>query len=118
MQPIKRTDKLINFILLRFITFKPIHLLYVLEFLKTNHIETNRVKDAKWLISNNCFSVAQFEKILAAFDYDDSKFKLATFGYDYIINKENFLNLMPSFYHKTEKEELKKFYNEKTTKQN
>jgi len=86
--------------------------------LKVNHIETNRIKDGKWLISNNCFSVVQFEKILAAFDYDDSKLKLATFGYGYIIDKENFLNLVNSFYHKTEKEELKKFYNNKTTKQN
>jgi hypothetical protein len=86
--------------------------------LKINHIETSRVKDAKWLISNNCLSVAQVEKILNAFDYDDSKLKLATFGYDYIIDKENFLNLANTFYHKSEKERLKEFYNTKTQKTN
>ena len=86
--------------------------------LKDNHIESFRTKDAKWLISNSCLNVMQMEKILAAFDYDDAKLKLSTFGYDYIIDKENFLNLINSFYHKTEKEELKKFYNQKTIKQN
>lgn len=86
--------------------------------LKDNHIESYRTKDAKWLISNNCFSVMQTEKIFAAFDYDESKLKLAKFGYDYIVDKENFLNLVNSIYHKTEKEELKTFYSSKTQKQN
>jgi len=84
--------------------------------LKTNHIERERTKDAKWLISNNCLNVAQMGKILAAFDYDDAKLALSEFGYDYIVDKENFLNLVGSFRHKYESEELKNFYANKTTK--
>jgi|GEM_PF-1527844 len=85
---------------------------------KCNHIERYRIKDAKWLISNSCLSVIQIEKILTAFDYDDSKLPLAEFGYDYISDKENFMNLLKSFGHKTEKEQLKTFYSDKTTKKN
>ena len=86
--------------------------------LKDVHIERYRIKDAKWLISNNCLSVVQTEKILATFDYDDAKLTLAEFGYDYITDKENFLSLINSLIHKTEKEQLKAFYTNKTTKQN
>lgn len=83
-----------------------------------NHIELNRMKDGKWLISNSCLMVTQAGKILTAFEYDESRLKLAKFGFDYIIDKENFLNLLPLFRHKFEIEELKKFYTDKTTKQN
>ncbi|HTA63481.1 MAG TPA: DUF4476 domain-containing protein [Bacteroidia bacterium] len=84
--------------------------------LKTNHIERDRIKDGKWFISNNCLSVAQTEKTLAAFDYDESKLALAEFGYDYITDKENFMALEKTLRHKYEIEELKKFYNDKTKK--
>jgi hypothetical protein len=84
--------------------------------LKTNHIERDRTKDAKWLISNNCLSVVQMGKILTAFDYDDAKLTLSEFGYDYIIDKGNFLNLVNSLLHKYAKEELSTFYSTKTTK--
>ena len=86
--------------------------------LKTNHIERERTKDAKWLISNNCLNVVQMEKILTAFDYDDAKLVLSEFAYDYITDKQNFLNLVNSLMHKYEKEELNTFYSTKTTKQN
>jgi hypothetical protein len=84
--------------------------------LKDNHIERYRIKDAQWLISNNCLSVVQTEKILSAFDYDDAKLTVAEFAYDYITDKENFMNLLTSFRNKTEKEQLKTFYSTKTTK--
>lgn len=84
--------------------------------LQNNHIELNRVKDAKWFISNNCLSISQLEKVFTAFDYDDSKVQLAKFGYDYFIDKENFLNILTSIKYKSEKEELKTFYTEKTKK--
>ncbi|MEO8761900.1 MAG: DUF4476 domain-containing protein [Bacteroidia bacterium] len=84
-----------------------------LKILQNNHIELNRVKDAKWFISNNCLNVSQTEKIVAVFDYEGSKEKLAEFGYDYLIDKENLLNLLPILKYKTEKEELKKFYSKK-----
>ncbi len=87
-----------------------------IKYLQNNHIELNRVKDAKWFISNNCLNVSQTEKILSVFDYEDSKEKLAEFGYDYLIDKENLLNLLTSLKYKTEKEELKKFYAKKTIK--
>jgi hypothetical protein len=87
-----------------------------LKILQNNHIELNRVKDAKWFISNNCLNVSQTEKIFTLFDYEDSKEKLAEFGYDYLIDKEKFLNLLNSLKYKTEKEELKNFYAKKTTK--
>jgi len=86
--------------------------------LKSNHIERYRIKDAQWVISNNCLSVVQTEKILAAFDYDDAKLILAKFGYDYISDKENFMNLLNSLTHKTEREQFKTFYSDKTTKKN
>jgi hypothetical protein len=89
-----------------------------INILKDVHIERYRIKDAKWLISNNCLSIVQTEKVLATFDYDDAKLILAKFGYDYIVDKENFLKLVNSLLHKTEKEELKTFYTNKTTKQN
>ena len=84
--------------------------------LQNNHIELNRVKDAKWFISNTCLSISQAEKIFTVFDYEDSKVQLAEFGYDYFIDKENFLNILNSLKYKTEKEALKKFYLAKTTK--
>jgi len=87
-----------------------------IKIFENNHIELNRVKDAKWFISNNCLSISQIEKIFALFDYEDSKIQLAEFGYDYFIDKENFLNFLNSLKYKTEKEELKKFYAKKITK--
>ena len=87
-----------------------------IKILQNNHIELNRAKDAKWFISNNCLNVSQAEKIFTLFDYEDSKLKLAEFGYDYFIDKENFMNILNSLKYKTEKEELKKFYSKKTTK--
>jgi hypothetical protein len=87
-----------------------------MKYLQDNHIELNRIKDAKWFISNNCLSIFQAGKILGLFDYEDSKAKLAEFGYDYFTDKENFLNLLTAVKYKTEKEELKKFYTEKTKK--
>lgn len=89
-----------------------------IKYLKDNHIELNRTKDAKWLISNNCLSIYQAQKVLAVFDYEDSKLQLAKFGYEYLIDKDNFLNFLKSLNYKTEKEELRKFYANKTTKQN
>ncbi|HXU26770.1 MAG TPA: DUF4476 domain-containing protein [Bacteroidia bacterium] len=86
--------------------------------LKDDHIERYRIKDAKWLISKTCLSIAQTEKILSVFDYDDAKLILAEFGYDYVVDKENFMALEKSLRHKYEIEELKKFYIDKTTKQN
>jgi len=86
-----------------------------LKYLQDNHIELNRVKDAKWFISNHCMSVDQLIRVLGFFDYEDSKVKLAEFGYDYVTDKEAFLNTLNACKYKTEKEELKKFYAKKTT---
>jgi hypothetical protein len=87
-----------------------------IKIFKNNHIELNRIKDAKWFISNTCLNVSQIEKIFTVFDYEDSKLQLAKFGYDYFIDKENLLNILNLLKYKTEKEELKKFYLAKTTK--
>ena len=78
--------------------------------LQLNHIELNRIKDAKWFISNNCMQVSQALKILQTFDYDDSKLKIAQFAYPYIQDKDNFMNFIAGFKYKTEKEKLKAFY--------
>ena len=60
--------------------------------LKENHISNNRMKDAKWFITHNCLNVAQFEKVLLTFDAERFKEGLAEFGYDYLVDKSNFLN--------------------------
>ncbi len=81
--------------------------------LKDNHIELNRVKDAKWFISNTCLSVVQTQKILTAFDYEDSKLDLAEFAYNYLYDKDNFMRFLKSLKHKTDLSKLEKFYDNK-----
>ncbi len=83
--------------------------------LKENHIELNRIKDAKWFISNNCISVTQTQKVLTAFEYEDSKLQLAEFAYNYLYDKDTFMQFLTSLKYKTQKEELETFYNKKTT---
>jgi hypothetical protein len=87
-----------------------------IRFLKNNHIELNRIKDAKWLISTTCLNVIQTKKVLTVFDYEDSKLKLAEFAYIYLYDKENFMNIESSLKNSVEKAGLKKFYSKKTTK--
>ncbi len=79
--------------------------------LKNNHIEINRIKDAKWFISNNCLSVAQTQKVFTAFDYEDSKLQLAEFAYNYLYDKSNFMQLLKSLQHITDQKKLEDFYN-------
>jgi hypothetical protein len=81
--------------------------------LKENHIKINRMKDAKWFITHNCLNISQFEKVLLTFDDERSKETLAEFGYDYVTDKNNFLNLTRAFNFRSEQEQLKMFYNKK-----
>ena len=86
------------------------------KYLKNNHIELNRIKDAKWFISNNCLCVAQMQKVLSTFDYEDSKRELAEFAYDYLFDKENFMQLNTLLRYRFEQTRLEDFYNKKKTK--
>lgn len=82
--------------------------------LKENHIEFNRIKDAKWFISNNCLCVDQTKKIFTIFDYEDSKLELAEFAYNYLYDKNNFMRFSTSLKHKIDQLKLEEFHNKKT----
>ncbi len=84
--------------------------------LKDNHIEINRMKDAKWFVSHNCINTVQLKKVISVFDYRNSKVKIAEFTYDYMEDHRNFLEIIDVMEFSIEKEELKKFYNKRIEK--
>ena len=84
-----------------------------INILKKNHIERARSKDAKWFISHNCLSVSQIKKLIAIFDYEEFKYSLLEFLYDYLYDKDNFLQLADMLNYGFDKEKIKKFYDNK-----
>ncbi|HWY37302.1 MAG TPA: DUF4476 domain-containing protein [Bacteroidia bacterium] len=88
-----------------------------LKDLRENHIEINRLKDAKWFISHFCINALQLkEVVMEAFDYRQNKVKVAEFAYDYMEDHRNFLQIVDALQPGTEKEDLKKFYNKRIEK--
>ncbi len=79
--------------------------------LKGEHIELNRLKDAKWFISHNCISTQQLMKVMDTFGLQTSKVKIAKFAFDYISDHRNFLETTEAVKFMAEKEELKSFFN-------
>lgn len=87
-----------------------------LSIFRENHIEMNRLKDAKWFVSHNCINTTQLCKLMDVFNRQDAKVKIAIFSYDYIEDHRNFLQTLEAVKYATEKEELKNFFNKKIEK--
>lgn len=87
-----------------------------LKALKNEHIELNRMKDGKWFVSHHCLTVKQLVELMGVFDRQDSKVRIATFAFDYMIDHGTFLEVLEGVKYATEKEELKKFYDKKIEK--
>lgn len=87
-----------------------------LKRMRDNHIEINRIKDAKWLMSHQCINAQQLVKLLKAFDYVNSKVELAEFAFDYMEDHRNFLTVVESIDSPIHKAELKKFYDKRIEK--
>lgn len=81
-----------------------------LKELRDNHIELNRVKDAKWFISHTCLDTKQMLQVLEVFHRQDSKVQIAKFAYDYLNNSRDFLELQKSLKYDSDKDELKMFF--------
>lgn len=79
--------------------------------LKGEHIELNRLKDAKWFVSTNCINTQQLIKVMDTFGQQTSKVKIAEFAFAYISDHRNFLETTEAVKFMTEKEELKAFFN-------
>jgi predicted HAD superfamily Cof-like phosphohydrolase len=78
--------------------------------LRDNHIEINRLKDAKWFISNNCISTKQMIKMMDAFDRQDKKLEIAEFSFPYLQDHRNFLEAKEALKFPSDQEQLEKFY--------
>lgn len=78
--------------------------------LRDNHIEINRLKDAKWFISNNCIDTKQLTQLMGAFDRQDSKLRIAEFAFPYLQDHRNFLEAKSALKYPDDQEELEKFY--------
>jgi len=87
-----------------------------ISILRTEHIERNRMKDAKWFVSHQCINTPQLAQLMGAFDTQGSKVKIAEFCYDYVEDKGNFLDVLDALKFTTEQEELKTFYQKQTEK--
>jgi hypothetical protein len=84
--------------------------------LRENHIELNRIKDAKWFISHNCINAAQLKRLFSAFDYRHSKVEIGEFAFDYMEDHRNFLDVVEGIEASLERNELKKFYDKRIEK--
>jgi hypothetical protein len=84
--------------------------------LRDNHIELNRQKDAKWLISHHCLDTKQMLKVMEAFDRQDSRLVIAKFSYDYLYNARDFLDLLQGLKYVSDKDELEKFFKKRVEK--
>lgn len=87
-----------------------------LQVLRDNHIEINRMKDAKWFVSHNCINVIQLKQLMSVFDYRLSKVRIAEFAYDYMEDHRNFLQVLDAVEFSTEKADLKTFYDKRIEK--
>ncbi|MGZ3903111.1 MAG: DUF4476 domain-containing protein [Bacteroidia bacterium] len=87
-----------------------------LKKLNDNHIELNRIKDAKWLMSHQCINTEQLVKLLKLFAYMNSKVDVAKFAFDYMEDHRNFLTVVESIDSPIYKEDLKKFYDKRIEK--
>ncbi|MGZ3861811.1 MAG: DUF4476 domain-containing protein [Bacteroidia bacterium] len=87
-----------------------------LKAMRDNHIEMNRIKDAKWFMSHQCINASQLLELLQIFDYVNSKVDLAKFAFDYMEDHRNFLVIVESIDSPIHKEELKKFYDKRIEK--
>lgn len=84
--------------------------------LRDNHIEANRLRDAKWFLSHHCIDTRQMLLVMQAFDREDSKAKIARFAYDYLYNSRDFLDLVPALKYASDQEDLKKFFTKRIEK--
>lgn len=87
-----------------------------LKLLRDNHIELNRMKDAKWFVSHRCLTTTQLKQVMDTFDRQDGKVEIAEFSYAYLQQPADFLQVLDAVRYVTEKEDLKKFYEQQTKK--
>lgn len=63
----------------------------IINSLKNEKFNTNKVNSAKQLIqTNKCFTAIQIKGIVELFNYENSKLEIAKYGYDYAINKSEY----------------------------
>ncbi len=81
----------------------------ILRLLKSESFESTRFLEAKQIISQLPLSSEQICEILRCFDYDDTKLKLAKYAYYYVVDPQNYYQVLKAFSFSQTKEQLERF---------
>ena len=83
---------------------------FVLQSIRKEWFEGNKVKSATQIISTNYMTSIQVKQMLSLFAFEDNKLNLAKQAYDKVVDQRNFLIIVgPVFSHQSSKDELARY---------
>ncbi len=65
--------------------------------ISSKSFEDSKMKVAKQVADNNCFSTSQVKELMGLFTYEDSKLDFAKYAYAYTVDKNNYYKINDAF---------------------